>query len=177
MESEFFKNLFETQFERLCRISFRIVRDAETAKEVVQDVFVAYWEMKEKWPTIESPEAFITRMVYNRSINYKTRSKDLRNIDVLESGLKLPFQIDPESILQASQIEIVIAKVIEALPEKCRIIFLMSREDGKAYKEIAFTLGISVKTVEAQMGVALKRLRTALEEAGNAPTKIIFIFF
>ena len=162
-QEAFFESLFQTYYKPLCKFSFRILRDKDIAEDVVQTCFVNLWKKKDATVLKTSFKSYLFRSVYNRSINEYARAKKYRNEDVsvLES-VQTSRNEDPLLVLQAQDTQKKIDQAIAAMPDGCRTIFLMSREEQLSYKEIAELLEISVKTVENQLGKALRILREHL---------------
>jgi RNA polymerase sigma-70 factor, ECF subfamily len=159
----YFEALFNTYYKQLCRFSFRIVHDKDKAEDVVQTCFVNFWQKRETLTIQSSFKAYLFRSVYNRSINEYTRSKKIINEEVsILSETSGSISEDPILVMQAQEMQQKIDQAIAAMPDGCRTIFMLSREDQLSYKEIAEMLEISIKTVENQMGKALKIMREHL---------------
>lgn len=159
----YFEALFHTYYKQLCRFSYRIVRDKDKAEDVVQTCFVNFWEKRNAISIQSTFKAYLFRSVYNRSINEYTRSKKIVNEEISTlNEVSGSASVDPILILEGEEIQRKIDNAIAAMPDGCRTIFMLSREDLLTYKEIAEMLQISVKTVENQMGKALKIMREHL---------------
>ncbi len=158
------EKLFRDNHKALYRVSFGIVRDEDACKDIVQDVFYQFWKSRDKIELGPGIKSYLYKATVNLSINY---AKKIKRLTILgEEGL-LPDQhrktSDPHEETVASELKQNIDKAIDNLPSRCQTIFLMSRYEGMKYQEIADTLGLSIKTVENQMGIALKKLREDLE--------------
>ena len=159
----YFEALFNTYYKQLCRFAFRIVHDKDKAEDVVQTCFVNFWQKRETLTIQSSFKAYLFRSVYNRSINEYTRSKKIINEDIsILSETSGSISEDPILMMQAEEMQQKINQAIAAMPDGCRTVFMLSREDQLSYKEIAEMLEISVKTVENQMGKALRIMREHL---------------
>lgn len=159
-----FERLFRTRFKPLVVYALRFVKDLETARGLVQDVFITLWEKREALVSSQGePAAYLTTSVRNRCLNY-LRDQRKFNRDLLDFEGLMPDDdsTQPSDGIELSQLNSEITAAISQLPEKCRQIFTMSRFDGKKYQEIADELGISIKTVETQMSRALTHLRSRL---------------
>ncbi|MBN1112783.1 MAG: RNA polymerase sigma-70 factor [Bacteroidales bacterium] len=159
-----FKKLFDSLYEPLCRFATIYTQNSVVSEEIVQDVFVNVWEKRNTINIETSIKSYLFSSVRNRALNYKRDSKvDLFKTDVLD-------EIDKEiwediSCFEGDDIEKLRNKVrlaIDDLPEKCKEIFLLSKENSLTYSEIATELSISTKTVENQMYIAFKKLRESL---------------
>ena len=157
-----FEQVFKTHFKRLHAYAFTILRDEEEAEEMVQQVFFKLWERNENLSLTGSVSAYLYRAVHNESLNYIKHQK-VRSDHKLHVAYSMKNEVEhPEKKIQAGELEKKIHSALNELPEQCRTIFQMSRFDELKYREIADKLGISVKTVENQMGKALKLLRAKL---------------
>ena len=157
-----FELLFKEHFKGMCLFAMRYVKDIETARGIAQDAFVSLWEKRESIDMSKPVKSYLTTIVYNRSLNHLRDNKKFdRNIVSFEH---LETEREPESDQRvlSRELDALIEQAIMELPEKCREIFLLSRKQNLKYQEIADTLGLSVKTVEAQMSKALQHMRTRL---------------
>jgi RNA polymerase sigma-70 factor (ECF subfamily) len=157
-----FEQVFKTHFKRLHAYAFTILRDEVEAEEMVQQVFFKLWERNENLSLTGPVSAYLYRAVHNESLNYIKRQK-VRSNHQLHVAYSMKNEVEhPEKKVMAGELEKKIHTALNELPEQCRTIFQMSRFDELKYREIADKLGISVKTVENQMGKALKLLREKL---------------
>jgi len=158
-----FERLFREFYRPLTAYAFRFVRDLPTSENMVQDVYLKLWQNRREIIITTSLEHYLFRSVRNHSLNQldkaKVRSEYLRQQIVQDTEDENYSAFYPEIGLMDK-----IEAAICALPEKRQEIFRMAREEGMKYREIAEKLDISVKTVEAQMTLALKQLREALKE-------------
>ncbi len=162
-QEAFFEDLFHTYYKQLCRFSFRIVHDKDLAEDVVQTCLINFWQKRDSLSIQTSFKSYLFRSVYNRSINEYLRTKKHTNeeISVLNETSGSPVD-DPLLLIEAQETQKKIDAGIAAMPDGCRTVFMLSREEQLSYKEIAEMLQISVKTVENQMGKALRILREHL---------------
>lgn len=153
-----FKILFDAWYAPLCHYASHFLNDDDQAGEVVQDFFVKLWEKRSSLVVESSLRHYLFRSVRNQCLNMirqdKVRQLHAHRLQeaLLTDDAPEDYSIPPETLLK-------IEEGIASLPEKRQVIFRMNREEGLKYREIAEKLGISVKTVEAQMGAALKALR------------------
>jgi RNA polymerase sigma-70 factor, ECF subfamily len=156
--------LFKSNYKDLCGFAIQYVKDADIAKDIVQEVFFLLWQKKETIDLSRPVRSYLTTSVRNKCLNYIRDHKKFSDLihesdhQDTESGYK---QHDP---LIAEELGKKIKSSIEELPAKCREIFLLSRYENLKYHEIADRLHISVKTVETQMSKALQHLRIRLAE-------------
>jgi RNA polymerase sigma-70 factor (ECF subfamily) len=159
-----FEQVFKTYFKRLHAYAFTILGDEVEAEEMVQQVFFKLWERNENLSLTGSVSAYLYRAVHNESLNYIKHQK-VRSNHQLHVAYSMKNEVEhPAKKVMASELEKKIHSALNELPEQCRTIFQMSRFDELKYREIADKLGISVKTVENQMGKALKLLREKLAD-------------
>ena len=153
-----FEALFRKFFPALMTFAKKYIADDDTARELVQNVFINLWEKRDSLDTSTSLKSYLFKSVHNRSLNEIRDRKKFSDNEVPE----IMSDTDVQSHMEYMELEEKINEVIGSLPEKCREVFEMSRFDGLKYNEIAEKLGISVKTVENQMSKALKILREKL---------------
>lgn len=155
-----FEQLFRQYYKELVLFAQSYLKSAAEAEEVVQDVFVGRWENRDTLTIHHSERAFLYTAVRNQCLNHLKHNKvrDRHAVFVAEHS---DIQNAPTDEKELSAL---IAVAIANLPPKCREIFELSRFDGLKYKEIAEQLGISEKTVENQMGKALKMMRDQLSD-------------
>ena len=162
-DRESFNLIFRRYYSPLTRFCVRFVGDSDQAAEIVQDLFVKLWTNREKLVVNTSFESYMLRAVRNSAITYI--NKERAHTDVNERIYTDESDAtDPSETLQSNNLEISYQKVLAAMPEKRREVFLASRFDGLKYAEIATKLGLSQKTVEAHMSAAIKQLREGLKE-------------
>ncbi len=163
-----FRELFTRHYRSLCTYAMRVVVVREIAEEVVADVFVKLWKNREQIEVHTSFEAYMYRAVRNQALDYlKLRSYRCRERDSLDSVQWNSTHADhytPIEEIAFNEFYDRVEGCISELPRQCQVIFRLSREEGLRYREIAERLQISVKTVETQMGRALKVLRERVPE-------------
>ena len=147
-------------YGRLCNFAYRFTGSRDAAEDVVQELFTRLWQQREQFD-VRDPLPYLYQAVRNRLVT--SRRHEL----VRERWQAGAEHISRDADDAASEVELAdlrraVARAIETLPERCRLIFTMSREQDLSYAEIARALDISVKTVETQMGRALKALRSRL---------------
>jgi len=165
-----FKFLFTHYYSDLCRYAKNIVSNETLAEDIVMDVFVKVWEAEKILCISTSISGYLFTSVHNHCINYLTR-KHKRFTELDQSTIEKLNKMIPENgaptpldSLNISELAAVIEQSIKSLPEECRKIFIMSRNEGLSNKEIASLLGISENTVKVQIYRALKKLRVLLTD-------------
>lgn len=163
-EETAFEQVFKTHFKNLHAYACTIIKDEATAEEVVQQVFFKLWERSKALSISSSVAAYLYRAVYNESLNYLKHQKVQSNYQQYFNHTMKNENDAGGKRLSLKELEGKFHTALNELPEQCRTIFQLSRFEELRYREIAERLGISVKTVENQMGKALKILRTKLVE-------------
>ena len=172
-DEKVFEQVFKTHFKALHLYAYTILKDDAIAEEMVQNVFFKLWEKKEQLDIQTSLKAYLYKAVYHESLNYlkHQKVKSVHHAYAMHST-DHTSNLAEKKLLQG-ELENKLQMAMNDLPEQCRTIFQLSRFEELKYREIADTLGLSVKTVENQMGKALKILRSKLVEF--LPTIIAFI--
>jgi RNA polymerase sigma-70 factor (ECF subfamily) len=155
-----FEQLFRELFKPLSNFALKYVGDWDEAKGLVHEVFIAVWEKFDSLPTDTQYRSYLYTAVRNRCLNYIRDKKPNISFERLPEN-KL---IEVQTPLETSELEREIEMAIQSLPEKCRMVFELNRLEGLKYAQIAEKMGISVKTVEAQMSKALGIMRKHLSE-------------
>ncbi|WP_194777680.1 RNA polymerase sigma-70 factor [Pararhodonellum marinum] len=159
-----FEMLFKTHYSPLCRFATAYLTDPDAAEEIVQATFIRFWEKRESIQIDISLKAYLYRSVRNACLNEIKRQKvrHLHAQSVVAEGEK--FSQASDHLTMKTELESKIQEALQSLPEQCRLIFKMSRFEELKYQEIADELQISIKTVENQMGKALKLMRLKLKD-------------
>jgi RNA polymerase sigma-70 factor (ECF subfamily) len=154
-----FRTLFDLFSARLVKFADAIIKNNDTAMEIVDDVFIKVWKQKEAITSISNLKVYLYTGVKNTALNYLSKKAnqlitepfDFMHMDYKES-------VTPEQELINGQILHQINQAIDSLPPRCKMIFKLVRQDGLKYKEVATILNISENTVDAQMVIAVKRV-------------------
>ena len=167
-----FEHIYVSHYSRMKRFAQEYVIREEDAENIVQDVFLELWEKDFILHSHTNLFAYLFTSTKNRCLDFlrhktvvrKTVSK-LQDAHVQALQMKLySLEAFDEQLFFKPEIESIILQAIESLPEKCRIIFVMNKIEGKKQKTIASELNISIKTVENQMTIAYKKLKHVLED-------------
>jgi len=158
-----FEQVFRSHFKNLHAYACTILRDPAAAEEVVQNVFVKMWEKKEDLAIRENVSVYLYRAVHNGSLNHLKHLKVRSAYQSYTMRRHTPNDSERASEkITLGELEQNLQKALHELPEQCRTIFQLSRFEELKYREIADRLGLSIKTVENQMGKALRLLRLKL---------------
>lgn len=158
-----FEMIFNQNYRSLCSYANRLVMNHQLAEEIVDDVFFNLWIHREEIQITISFQAYLVTCVRNRSLDFLRKSRHESNKSISELTETLPCRqsIAIETMI-LDELHQRIHTAVLILPKQCRIIFQMSRDQNLKYKDIAQKLNISVKTVDTQIGRALKHLRKVI---------------
>jgi RNA polymerase sigma-70 factor, ECF subfamily len=166
-----FEAIFMQLAAKLERFAFQYVANQEEASDIVQNVFLVLWERKEQLLENTNLNNYLITLTKNQCLNYLKHEKVLRNF-ATEQNLRWKeleinyFALEQfnENKIQIDELNKAIQDALDSLPGQCREIFMMSRNEGMKYQEIAEKLKISVKTVEKKMSISLNIFREALKD-------------
>lgn len=171
-----FRFFFDKYYSDLCNFVNQYINNPEMAEELVQDIFVYLWEKKSDISLHTSVKAYLFLASKNKCLNYlrNTKSK-IRLLEKYQNENKA-VQSTSDLFLESEELKEILDKSINSLPNRCREIFLLSRQSELSHKEIADKLNISPKSVENQIGIALKKLRNGLRPYYDR-IFVLFLFF
>jgi len=159
-----FEFLFKMYYKPMCGFAMKYLKDKDLAEEIVQDIFYNIWKKRTELNITTSVKSYLFRSVYNNCLQYIHHQKVVDKY-ITEKNYEPNFvSVDPMDELRHSELLNALNSSLSVLPERTRNIFYLSRFEGLKYHEIAEKLTISIKTVEANMGKALKHLRYALSD-------------
>lgn len=159
-----FESLFRSSYVSLVRYAKTILKDHDSSEEIVQDLFCRLWQNKENLKIETSLNGYLFRAVHNRCLHMIEHNRVVdKHVKEMTDKERVNLE-NPVEEIQYKELQSKIARILEKLPERCGKIFCMNRFEGLKYSEIAEKLSVSVKTVEANMGRALKEFRNALTE-------------
>jgi RNA polymerase sigma-70 factor (family 1) len=164
INEESFKALYERYWEKVYAVCYHHIRQAEIAQGMVQDIFKSIWERKDMLEITLSPEKYLVRAARFKVFEH------IRNTQTRKEHLKKALVYFPEPVcttendVMFDHLKIQVDTLVESLPEKCKRVFRMSREEGLTNKEIARALSITERAVEYHVARALGVLRIHLQE-------------
>jgi len=159
-----FEECYRKYYTRLYRFCFSIVHQKQPAEDIVHDVFMQLWKKRERSPSIRNLEVYLYVSVKNLSLNH-LRNTSTRIVDIAERSHEyIQFNVDPETLLIHSEAVKKMNVAIRSLPPRCKLIFKLIKEDGLKYKDVATLLDLSIKTVEGQLAIAMRKLVQAMED-------------
>jgi len=179
-----FKQFFDLYAGRLYQFAFSFLKKKQFAEEVVSDVFFKVWLNRENLVNIENIKGYLFKATYNTALNYldEENRKKLLLLEGMEVDLSVDY-ICPETQLITKELKEIIDKSIDSLPSRCKLIYKMAKVEQMKYKEIAEVLDISVKTIDNQLSIAIKKIGEAvqsylhIQEKGKEIMLLFQIFF
>lgn len=157
-DKQAFRLLFDRYFTPLCRFMYLFIKDREQVEELAVDIFMHLWTNRGNLGIRDNLKSYIFCMARNKCLNIMRKKKRT----VWFEEVDFDIYIREESLCEAEELMYVIEEAVCRLPEKCREVFRLSREQGMPNREVAEKLNISVKTVEGQITKALKSIREQL---------------
>ena len=177
-EKVYFEHIYVTYFKVLHLFASRIVEDTLSAEDIVQEVFTEYWINRTKIDTSISIKPYLYKLTYHRCLDFLKSAQNKKTINLpeelspLDALLYTSFSI--EEHLHADEIGKEINRRIDMLPEKCKEVFILSRQHNLKNREIAQILNINIKSVEKHISKAIKEIRIQLLRAGYSLIWILF---
>ena len=169
-----FNDLFNLHYKELCRLLLPMIKDRDAIKDIVQDVFVKLWIRRNELEVQTSFKAYLCKAVVLRGIDHIRKEKTAMNAKTELKFVQPRSHTDVEESLDEKEMKKAIEEGMNEMSESMRSIFHLSRFGGLKNREIAEQLKISIKTVESNMGKALKimheKLKPYLQQAGKALT-------
>jgi RNA polymerase sigma-70 factor (ECF subfamily) len=157
-----FTEIYNRYWDKLFSIAANKLKDLDEAEEIVQDIFVSLWKRREELGSIETLSPYLAVSVKYRVIKYLDKRDNQQKYSDYSQQVTSIADDSTEQWLEFEELRSRLAMFVADLPEKCRLVYRLSRESGFSQKRIAGELGISEKTVEAHLGKALKTLRARL---------------
>lgn len=161
-DKQAFKYIFDTYFAALCRFMYLYLGSTQEAEDIASDIFASLWENREKLEIRITFKAYLFQSAKNRCLNALRDRKTTLSLEDI-NGQETPLENITDS-LETEDLNFLIQEAILSLPDKCREVFLKSRTKNLTNQEIASSMDISIKTVEAQITKALKQIRKFLGE-------------
>lgn len=158
-----YKKLFYYFHPLLRRFAFNLLGNAEVAEEIVSDVLLKIWTMRDKIALVKDLKLYLFKSTKNASLNYRKSAayKNSRVTDIIED--KDELYISPEFEYVHSEMQQLLLQAINRLPAKCQMVFRLIKEYGLSYSQVSAIMNISQNTVETHMKLALKKLKAVLD--------------
>jgi RNA polymerase sigma-70 factor (ECF subfamily) len=159
-----FKIFYEYTYPQLFRIACYFLSNSEDRKDLISDVYMNLWKNRHSINGIRNIDNYLFISVRNNVMRTRAEKITYQHIQIEDSGLDThSMQFDPEKELLNNELKEVLELAINSLPDRCRLIFLMVREEEMKYKDVSEVLSISEKTVQAQMIIAVKKIGVVLK--------------
>lgn len=174
-DADALQRLFNRHYPLLLSDIYSYVADEDTCKDLAQDVFVELWRKRDVLDVHTSLRAYLRRAAINRALNYiKTNRRTVLEDTSEWQGTADTSLQEISNKNKQEHLETALHQAIDQLPEKCRIVFSLSRFEHLSHREIADKLGISVKTIENQITKAMRILRAAMQEYRQLSPAVIW---
>lgn len=170
-DADALKNIFYSYHGSVFQTILRIVNESNTAEDLAQEVFVRLWEKRHQLEIQGEFGPYLRRMAINEALGYLRKNKKY-SIEDIDEQFDLSSECSSDAQQAHTELKEAVGEAMNKLPPKCRLVFSLSRFDGLSYKEIGEQMNISIKTVENQMGKALKIMRERLRD--YLPSLIVF---
>ena len=169
-----FRQIFDALFSNLTKFSFSFVHSKEAATEIVDELFVQLWVKRADIMKINDLRVYLYTATKNASLNYISKKAKQIEVEPYENLIvQMTDVVSPEQIMITKEMLQKIKEALDSLPPRCKLIFKFVREDGLSYSEVAEILGLSIKTIDAQMVIAVSRIRAKLMNViETSPNKI-----
>jgi RNA polymerase sigma-70 factor (ECF subfamily) len=158
-----FEDIFKTNHGFLVNVAFTLLKDRDDSRDVVQQVFLKLWNLKDEVNVEQNLRSYLHRSVINTSLNFIDKNKRILNQEQTSESVFNNLQVKPNTDYLTGEVENAIKRAIADLPAKCQTVFSLSRFSDLTNKQIAEELNISVKAVEKHISKALKDLRVKLK--------------
>ena len=160
-----FQLFFDYTYMKLYRYTSYFLVEKGVCKDVISDVYLYLWQNRKQLPEIQNYENYLFICARNHALKYKSESDKYQKIRLEDADLGgLSEKSTPEQEIFDNELKKIIELAINSLPEKCRLIFFMVREENMTYKEVAQILSISDRTVHAQMCIAIRKIVIVIQE-------------
>lgn len=158
-----FRAFYDHFFVTLFRFTSSLTKERELAEEITHDVFVQCWQKRREFTNVRNPQVYLFVAARHRVIDHMRKQSSNRNVQLSEEeDYEVHLTPDPEQLLITNEMMGKMEEAIRALPPKCREVFILAKQYGLRYKEVAAILDLSAKTVENQLAIALRKLTKAV---------------
>ena len=169
-----FKYFFAIYYDDLCNFVNSYLRDETLSEDIVQSIFIYLWENRDSLPSNSSIKAYLYTATKNKSLNHLRNEKNKHRIEGALFAQTESFSDESaDRYLEFEELKTILSRAVEVLPTQCKTIYQLSRDEGLSQKEIAEKLGITMKTVENQMTIAIRKIKEHLQPYQDQ----IFILF
>jgi RNA polymerase sigma-70 factor (family 1) len=158
-----YKQIFFIYFSPLLRFAQTFIGDRQHAEEIVSDVMMKIWEKRRNLTSITNLRVYLYISTKNTALNFINRQKNIDILSLEQLNIDFPSNyLNPEQMMITAEMLRLINAAINALPPRCKLVFKLVKEDGLPYREVADILNISIKTIDNQLAIALRKISEAL---------------
>ncbi len=158
-----YRRIFDLLFPPLKRFAYTLLKNSEQAEEIASDVMIVVWENRHKLVAIDNIRVYLFVIARNKCLNVLKSRQSNPVISLNDISIDIAFTgKNPEQLCINSEVRKKIEKAINMLPQRCKLIFKLVKEENMSYREVAAILNISVKTVDAQLVTAFKKITEAI---------------
>jgi RNA polymerase sigma-70 factor (ECF subfamily) len=158
-----YKEVFFTYYSRLLRFAQTFVEDKQSAEEIVSDVMMKIWEKRKDLPNVINLRVYLYISTKNTALNYLAKQRKVEIVSIEHLNLDFISNTpNPEQLMITAEMLRLINNAINALPPRCKLVFKLVKEDGLPYREVADILDISIKTIDNQLAIALRKIGEAI---------------
>ena len=170
-----FKYFFDTYYDDLCNFVNGYLHDETLSEDIVQSIFIYLWENRDSLPSNCTIKSYLYSATKNKSLNHLRNVKNKHRIEgALFAQADCFSDEKADKYLEFEELKSILSKATDLLPSQCKTIYQLSRDDGLTHKEIAERLGITIKTVENQMTIAIHKIKDYLQPYQD---QIFLLFF
>lgn len=166
-----FRQFYYLCYDRFFRIAYYYTHNETWSQEIVLDAFMKLWEKRNSLTLISGIEDYCFILVRNTALNYLAKEERRGAHFSRDEAEPSERNISPEELLLSEELFAVYVKALDALPERCREVFIKVKEEKKSYSQVAEEMEISVKTVDAQLQKAIGKLKEAIRNYLSEPVK------
>ncbi|MEQ9220376.1 MAG: RNA polymerase sigma-70 factor [Cyclobacteriaceae bacterium] len=159
---EQFEKIYAEQFDRLYFFARTIVKSDQLAEDIIAEVFLNLWKNKHRFHEIKQMDSYLFIAVKNQATRILYEEPNKLEVSMLDNTVRFMDEVDPEELLLAKELSDALEKIVATLPDQCKLIFNMARNQHLKYQEIADELGISISTVRTQLTKASSIIRKYL---------------
>jgi RNA polymerase sigma-70 factor (ECF subfamily) len=158
-----YKQIFFTYFNPLLRFAHTFLDDRQYAEEVVSDVMIKVWEKRKTLTSIDNLRVYLYISTKNTALNYLSKQRKIEVLSLENLNIDFPSNaLNPEQLMITAEMMRRINEAVNSLPPRCKLVFKLVKEDGLPYKEVADILNISIKTIDNQLAIALRKISEAI---------------
>lgn len=158
-----YKVIFFTYYNPLLRFANSFTNDRQCAEEVVSDVMMKVWEKRKTLTAIINLRVYLYISTRNTALNYLSKQRKAEVLSLENLNIDFPSTApNPEELMITAEMMRRINQAVNSLPPRCKLVFTLVKEDGLPYKEVADILNISIKTIDNQLAIALRKISEAI---------------